>query len=190
MFDFILDFLRGQELVLEHLLPDKKAALLLDAKFYQLDDLVKLVNASPSPSSSTLSSSSSSSVSSSNTRFPVYLVGKFKQSTNAKVIDVSLQTVIFEGISYYITWIEAHTFYYRFKDGHYWYYIRNNNGYEGIYHAGHHQLIEVEQKVNFHMLYFSERGDRGGQEGRRGKEEREGREEKRRESILMLNILA
>jgi hypothetical protein len=77
------------------------------------------------------------------------LLGRFKQSHNESVIEVSQYSAIFEGRAFDLTWIGDHAFYFQWTDENYYYYIKNaeGNGYEVIkYHPndGYHKLIPYE----------------------------------------------
>jgi hypothetical protein len=71
------------------------------------------------------------------------LLGRFAQSHNNALIEITPSHAIYLGNAYPLTWIEDHTFYFLFADG-YWYYIRNGNTYEVIkYETGHHKLLPI-----------------------------------------------
>ena len=72
------------------------------------------------------------------------LLGRFTQSHNDTLIEITADRAIFMGRAYPLTWIEEHAFYYLY-DNEFWYYIRNGNTYEVIKYAqGYHKLLSIK----------------------------------------------
>ncbi|CAF1555475.1 unnamed protein product [Adineta steineri] len=74
------------------------------------------------------------------------LLGRFSQSHNDAIIDITVDNAMFSGTTCPLTWIEDHAFHYLYN-GDFWYYIRNGNSYEVIKHdanIGHHKIHPEE----------------------------------------------
>jgi hypothetical protein len=72
------------------------------------------------------------------------LLGRFAQSHNNVIVEVTADYAIIAGRAYRLTWIEDHTFYYQYHDGGWWYYMRNGSMYEVIRYAdGAHKLQPI-----------------------------------------------
>jgi len=74
------------------------------------------------------------------------LLGRFKQSHNDIVIEVTERYFIYQGKAYNLTWIEEHSFYIEWQANEFWYYIRNVDKYEAIKYignTGYHTLIPL-----------------------------------------------
>ncbi|CAF0952222.1 unnamed protein product [Adineta steineri] len=74
------------------------------------------------------------------------LLGRFSQSHNNAIIDITVDNAMFSGTTCSLTWIEDHAFHY-IHNGDFWYYIRNGNSYEVIKHdtdTGHHKIHPEE----------------------------------------------
>jgi len=73
------------------------------------------------------------------------LLGKFKQSHNAKIIELYPKHAIFEGKAYDLVWLGEHAFYFKYG-AEWWFYIKNGNKYEVVKQSAYHQLDPVDPK--------------------------------------------